>query len=638
MSLLMDALRKAEQERKEAAKRIKESEDALRIDQGNDTSAEQQQGGDADETGPHPVFEGDDTGSHDSASGSDVLSSSLELSLAPLERSASHHRAASGEGRDREESDDQQEEDTSTDPSMKLFEDSADITGDVELDAVHGTAEAGDEDPRSSMEELEEEKPGPDLDETFHGISFEDEETPEMFEETVQGEEFDSEDFERKYEETLPGVPALQLAKDIGSDDQPTPVAAQTVFTAGNTTTGRSSGFKWLLIGSGVVVILASAVGYYYIVTPINRDLPSPLVAKGIETVATEAPPPDLRARLESEAGSGAAAAPAKPGQAAAPAAPEQAAMAGPAGGEGAAAETGPPAAAEQGGAAPAGTAPAAAEITETGQASGEQSPAAKPDTGATAAASPEATQGTIAETKPAAPEPESAPAPEAAAAGAQQGGAGDLPEAIELSPSMIRISRSRTPDARGVLLKQAYGAYTAGDYEDAAARYSEVLEQWPDNRDALLGLGAVAMKNGDKNRALEIYSHLLRIDPQDKLVRGILINLGNSTDVTGSESAIKVMLQAHPEQPFLHFALGNLYASQSHWPEAQQAFFDAYRLDSGNPDYALNLAVSLDHLGHADAALDYYKTAVQLAQGGQASFDPAALQARIDTLEAARP
>ena len=96
-------------------------------------------------------------------------------------------------------------------------------------------------------------------------------------------------------------------------------------------------------------------------------------------------------------------------------------------------------------------------------------------------------------------------------------------------------------------------------------------------------------------------------------------------------------MLQDNPDIPFLHFSLGNLYASQSRWPDAQQAFFDAYTMDSGNADYAYNLAVSLDRLGHPDTALDYYKTAMQLAGNGDAGFDKSSLAARISTLEGAQ-
>jgi uncharacterized protein HemY len=90
-----------------------------------------------------------------------------------------------------------------------------------------------------------------------------------------------------------------------------------------------------------------------------------------------------------------------------------------------------------------------------------------------------------------------------------------------------------------------------------------------------------------------------------------------------------------NPEQPSLYFTLGRLYATQARWAEAQQAFFDAYRLDSANPDYAYNLAVSLDRLEQVQSALDYYNVALGLATGTPAGFDPSAVTERIQTLEA---
>ncbi len=57
-----------------------------------------------------------------------------------------------------------------------------------------------------------------------------------------------------------------------------------------------------------------------------------------------------------------------------------------------------------------------------------------------------------------------------------------------------------------------------------------------------------------------------------------------------------------HPQSAALHFTLGNLYASQSRWGEAQAEYFECYRLDPSSADFAYNLAVSLDHLGQPQA------------------------------------
>ncbi|MCH8244345.1 tetratricopeptide repeat protein, partial [Patescibacteria group bacterium] len=207
------------------------------------------------------------------------------------------------------------------------------------------------------------------------------------------------------------------------------------------------------------------------------------------------------------------------------------------------------------------------------------------------------------------------------------------LPASIKLAPSLIKISRNIVPDDRGQLIGEAFLAYKAGDFTSARSKYRQVLENFPDNRDALLGLAAIALNGGDVEQAFMVYSRLLKNNPLDKLARAALINLRSGPDLVGEESAIKLMIRDNPADAFLYFALGNIYAAQSRWAQAQQAFFDAYRYNSSNPAYALNLAVSLDQAGQPETALDYYNVALKLADKGSANFDIANVMVRIQTL-----
>ena len=50
--------------------------------------------------------------------------------------------------------------------------------------------------------------------------------------------------------------------------------------------------------------------------------------------------------------------------------------------------------------------------------------------------------------------------------------------------------------------------------------------------------------------------------------------------------------LIAREPSAYLYFTLGNIYADQNRWPDAQQAYFQAHHLQPDNPDYAYNLAV----------------------------------------------
>ena len=98
-------------------------------------------------------------------------------------------------------------------------------------------------------------------------------------------------------------------------------------------------------------------------------------------------------------------------------------------------------------------------------------------------------------------------------------------------------------------------------------------------------------------------------------------------------ESRLRTLIAAQPSAPALHFALGNVYAGESRWNEAQQAYFNAYSLEPANPDYRFNLAISLDRLGQHALAKRFYLEASELAHDKPAAFDPAAALARAKAL-----
>jgi tetratricopeptide (TPR) repeat protein len=110
-------------------------------------------------------------------------------------------------------------------------------------------------------------------------------------------------------------------------------------------------------------------------------------------------------------------------------------------------------------------------------------------------------------------------------------------------------------------------------------------------------------------------------------------MGLRGHTDPVVSESRLKGLIASQPDSAHLHFALGNQYAAQVRWPEAQSAYFKAYGLDPENPDFAFNLAVSLDRLRQGRLALEYYQRAVALAGNRVSGFDRNQVLARIAEL-----
>nr|VFJ60271.1 MAG: Tetratricopeptide repeat-containing protein [Candidatus Kentron sp. FW] len=205
-----------------------------------------------------------------------------------------------------------------------------------------------------------------------------------------------------------------------------------------------------------------------------------------------------------------------------------------------------------------------------------------------------------------------------------------------EALPGRIEITRTRAPDLLHAMLVTGFNAFKNGDNAVAGTAYRNVLKEQPDNRDALLGLAALAMREQRWEVAANHYFRILRSNSRDIVAQAALLEMRDNLDPAVAETGIKQLLQKEPEAPYLHFSLGNLYARQSRWFEAEKAYFNAYRADNANANYSYNLAVSLDHLAKQKAALTYYRRALELASGQSrpTGFDPVTVLARIETIE----
>jgi tetratricopeptide (TPR) repeat protein len=182
--------------------------------------------------------------------------------------------------------------------------------------------------------------------------------------------------------------------------------------------------------------------------------------------------------------------------------------------------------------------------------------------------------------------------------------------------------------------LERGYQAFQAGDDAAAQSAYRRVLQTDVRNIDALLGMAAVAMRQGRGNDAIGWYEKVLEIEPRNSFALAAMADLLAQVDPVTSESRIKNLIALQPAAAHLHAALGGIYVERNDWLQAQQAYFEAYRLDSSSPEHAFNLAVSLDQLGKGGLALQYYlKTLDLLGSEGAGSIDHATLESRITQL-----
>ncbi|PCI53840.1 MAG: hypothetical protein COB34_08145 [Methylophilaceae bacterium] len=202
----------------------------------------------------------------------------------------------------------------------------------------------------------------------------------------------------------------------------------------------------------------------------------------------------------------------------------------------------------------------------------------------------------------------------------------------IASESASIKITQAKTESGVNPVLMRAYEAYIAGNDNQAQQDYKQVLQRYGPNVDAMLGLGAIAARQGRLADANGWYRKVLEMEPRNDVAKAGMISLHQKNQPQNSESSIKSMMATTPDDANLHAALGDVYAGQEQWAAAQQAYFDAYRINS-SAENAFNLGVSLDQLGKSQLALPYYQEALNNADQSTA-IDTAALEARISSIQ----
>ena len=237
----------------------------------------------------------------------------------------------------------------------------------------------------------------------------------------------------------------------------------------------------------------------------------------------------------------------------------------------------------------------------------------------------------------PVASEPPAPPAPPTASAPPPETAAERVARAAAEAPTVPPLQMERTPQAGRRVQPEVASGYEAlrkGDWAEARRAYQASLASDPSSVDAHLGLATIAARSGNRAAAVEHYRRALEFDPRNATAAAGLATLADFSRPEALEAQLRNEIDRAPESAPLQFTLGNVYAAQGRWNEAQSAYYEAHRLDPGSPEIAHNLAVSLDRLGQRRLASVFYRRALEAARGRASPVDTAAVTRRLAEIE----
>lgn len=197
-----------------------------------------------------------------------------------------------------------------------------------------------------------------------------------------------------------------------------------------------------------------------------------------------------------------------------------------------------------------------------------------------------------------------------------------------------LTIKREKTLTT---LVNEGYALYQKGEYGTSLSKYAQAYRQSPVNQDALLGMVATHTKLGQPDLA-NVYRQKLKMlgltaDRDRKIKTDSPKVSSDRSKIPPTPNLLLAQLKKTPNDAQLNFSIATLFAKKGDWEKAQNYYFKAHQFAPNNPNYAFNLAVSLEHLGHSKTALSFYKKTKNLMQVSPSSVNPMIVAKRLDVL-----
>lgn len=168
--------------------------------------------------------------------------------------------------------------------------------------------------------------------------------------------------------------------------------------------------------------------------------------------------------------------------------------------------------------------------------------------------------------------------------------------------------------DPIGDWVNQALQQHRAGAFTAAEKLYQRVLQQQPDQVDALHGLGILALQQGRPEVAIVSLQQAVELRPDHAFAHVHLAHALRGTQQT--EAAIlhyQRALSLNPQLAEVHLDLGNVFLERGQVQQAIDAYNQAIAVNSHLPQAHYSLGMAHQEQGKFEAAVQHYQQAIAL-------------------------
>jgi Flp pilus assembly protein TadD len=201
-----------------------------------------------------------------------------------------------------------------------------------------------------------------------------------------------------------------------------------------------------------------------------------------------------------------------------------------------------------------------------------------------------------------------------------------------------IKVENERQKLNLDYELEKAYNAINSGQSESAIDTYKVILNNSPDNAQALFGLATMYHRARQFDKARPLYAKLLTVDPQHR--DGFNNFLVLLADEAPHEALVELekLEEKNPGFSTIPAQLAIIYQKTGEPDKAIDKMFRAVSLAPENLTYRYNLAIMLDKQKNYDEAAKLYRQLVEAsARGEKSSVNIEKIQQRLTFISSNR-